>query len=424
MKTANKKANRRQALCAASLIMALAMLMSCLSSCALTVKAAELTAGVEREKKENVQTDEKAFAEMMYDLAATLLKKSRENGSTVISPVSAAACLSMIAQGTGGETKKQLDGFFGCDTDEVKKGLYLFFEDTVSDKSGGFSSANSLWIRDSFAQDVKESYIRDVVDWSAAQIYSSDFSADTVKDINNWCADKTEGMIKEIIEGIDPLTVMYMINAVCFDAKWRDKYEDGDITDGVFHNADGSLSNVKMLCSTESRYIGWAGAKGFIRPYEGEKYAFVGILPDKSEDFEKYVSSLDGETWKNLLESDPGTGAWGGVYVKMPEFKIESDTDVKKLMEECGVSELFGPDCDFSRLSDRGDLYCSEIKQKAFIELDRNGTKAAAVTWGDANVESVEVPPQIRIILDRPFIFAVIDIESGIPLFMGTAEQF
>ncbi len=351
----------------------------------------------------------------LTDVTISLFRESiaagEEGQNSVISPLSAIICLALMANGSDGNTRAQIESALGMTVDQLNRCLYGFTSG-LDKENVKLNLANSIWIDQSTAPDIKSSFLQANADWYDAQVYNTPMDASTVRDINSWCSKNTDGLIKEILREIPENTCMYLINALLFDAKWESPYERADVNDGKFTSYNGSVSNVAMLHSEEV-YMSYGNAQAFARRYAGGRYAFVGILPDQKTDIYDYIASLDGDTWRALWGSRTG----GLASVTMPEFKCSSDTDLVALMASLGVTDIFEATADFSGMSDTRELYCSAFRQKAVIEVDRNGTKAAAISWGVANDVAYVVP--IEVVLDRPFVYAVVDFESGLPLFIG-----
>lgn len=216
---------------------------------------------------------------------------------------------------------------------------------------------------------------------------------------------------------------MFLINALSFDAKWEKKYEKEDINARIFTDYDGSEATVDMLYSYEYAFYSGEGFTGFAKSYKGNKYSFVGLLPNQGEDIYELVSALDGDKWLNIMGSKKNEQ----VRVGIPEFTYDSNMDLTDTIKSLGVTDLFDPNlADLSKagkIHGDGNLYCSYIKQKTFIQVDRKGTKAAAITWGDAKTNSLSPEEPHVVILDRPFVYAIVDNATSIPLFIGVVSN-
>ena len=232
------------------LLLAGIMLLSC-TSCAMQISAAELSKDYERKATETGEVSE-AFKTAMADFSMTLFKGilTKDGENDLVSPLSAVICLAMIANGADGETKAQMEAAFGMDVDTLNRSLYAYTSSLYRAKDCKLNLADSIWFRDEENRlHVNESFLQANADWYDAQIYAAPFDQSTLKDINTWCKQHTDGMIEKMIDKIDTDTVMYLINALTFDAKWATKYEKKDVGDGHFTNYDGTQKTVQMLSS-------------------------------------------------------------------------------------------------------------------------------------------------------------------------------
>ena len=368
------------------------------------------------------------FKSQFTDFSLSFFQKTVEKNeqNKLFSPLSAALCLALINNGANGNTRAQLEDLFGMDTDTLNRSLYTYTSSLYSGEDCQLNLANSIWIKVQ-ALKIKPEFLQANADWYNAQAYAAPFNQTTVNDINNWCHNKTSGKISKILNEIPSSAVMYLINALDFDAKWQDKYERGDIENGVFHNYDGEQSDVTMLHSQESRYFMDENSVGFTKAYQNSKYHFMALLPDEGVDIYEYIDSLNGEKWANLWESaNPNREDYihREVHARIPEFKYETELSLNEVLQTLGVTDMFSPNAaDFSGIDETQTLYCDVVKQKAIIELDRNGTKAAAVTWGGMKCMSAEPNEPLYITLDRPFVYAIIDNDHKLPIFIGAATN-
>lgn len=382
------------------------------------VAAAELSAAYTRQATETGEiTDD--FRSAMANFSIELFKQTitKDSKNEVFSPLSAVMCLALIANGADGETLAQLQDLLGMDIDALNRSLYAYADSLYTSKDCSVNLANSVWIREGFP--VKADFLQTNADWYGAQAYQAPFAATTVNDINNWCFNKTNGKIKKVLERISPDEVMYLINALDFDAKWNVEYEKTDISDDVFRNYDETQSDVKMLFSSESTYLSDDDAIGFLRPYKDRKYSFVGLLPNEGMDVYEYIENLSGEGWQALWDSR----SYASVIARMPEFTYEAEHDLTPILQTLGATDMFTETADFSKMSDATPLYCGFIKQKVFIQVDREGTKAAAITIGGMDGESAGPDETIYIALDRPYVYAIVDNATGLPLFLGAVTN-
>lgn len=409
---------------ALSLVLAFVLLLGAtlpMAGCALNIKAEELSASYTRQATEDGTVTD-AFIAAMSDFSMTLFNTTvegdRETGKQnhLVSPLSAMICLAMIANGAEGETLTQMETALGMDIQSLNKALYAYTSNLYTDDDCKVSIADSIWYRDSEGLKVKEAFLQTCADWYEAQQYKAPFDEQTRKDINNWVEKYTDGMIDKILDQpIPPSVMMYVINALVFDAKWQEKYESNDIKDRAFTSIDGTVAQLPTLHSEESTYLTVENGQGFAKPYKGEAYSFVGLLPDEGVDVYDFAASLDGTTWQAMWDGQTRET----VHVRFPEFTYDSTMDLTPALTAMGMEDLFDPAAaDLTGLGTctDGNLFCSKVQQKTFIEVSRYGTKAAAVTWG-ANEGAAAEPKWVY--LDRPFVYAILDNATGLPLFIG-----
>ncbi len=361
-----------------------------------------------------------AFENRMGDFAFEFFKNTLTADGSVkpnelISPISAAMCLGLLNNGARGNTQTQITSLFGMTTAQFNQGFYEYASSLYSGKNCRVEVANSIWMKDNALQ-VEPDFLQANADWYGAQAYASPFDQSTLEDINNWCYNHTQGKIKKVLDEIPPLAVMYLINTLDFDAKWDTPYKREQIEGGIFFNQSGSTADVKMLRSTESFYLEDENAVGFTRPYKDGKYSFMAMLPNEGVDIHEYLNSLDGEKWRELWENGYGRE----VHAAIPEFSYERELTLNETLYHMGVTDMFSPElADFSGIDKTQPLFCALVKQKSFIQVDRNGTKAASVTYGAMKGMAADPSMAVYITLDRPFFYAIVDNEYKLPLFLG-----
>ncbi len=399
------------------LLLAASTLLS--ASCTIRLKAAELTAGYTRKTDDAGELTEEARTALL-SFSLSLFRKTaaapESSENRLFSPLSALLCLGLLLNGTGGVSRTEAETVLGIPVETLNRGLYAYANRLYNGKDSVLRTANSAWILDDPDRiEVRPSYLQTITDWYDAELFSTPFDATTLKDINAWGRDKTEGMIPSFLDELDPEALMILVNALVFDAKWENTYEKNDILDRqTFRNADGTETSVTMLASTESTYLEGNGFTGFLRPYKGGHYAFLALLPDEGTDLCEAAGALNAESWTALWESRGGS-----VEVRIPEFTVRSHLKLKDALISLGLESIWGENADFTEIDDRHPLYCDGVEQMTFLELDRNGTKAAAITWSIVKGEAAFAEVR-RVYLDRPFLYAIVDTESGFPIFLGT----
>ena len=389
------------------------------SGCTAKVQAANLMKDINRQNVSGLTPDDE-FIYSSTDFAVKLFRLSRsDRENSMVSPLSVMLALAMMANGADGETKSEAERLLGKNIplEKLNRYLYSYAESLPSENKEKLNIANSIWFRKSRLT-VEKQFLQTNADYYGADIYESAFDKQTLKDINNWIKNNTDGMIDKMLDNIDYECVMYIINAVAFDAEWQTKYKKSDIYDGRFTAVNGEQNIVSMMMSHEATYIKTDDATGFIKPYKNGNYSFVALLPNKDIGINEYVSSLNGEKLINTLKRATNSG----VTVHMPKFTCEYSIELNNALKTLGIETAF--DCekaDFSKLgkSDAGNIYISNVLHKTFFSVDDLGTRAGAATV--ITIKDATAPMVENIVrLDRPFVYAVIDNNTNIPVFIGT----
>lgn len=387
------------------------------------IKAQNLMKDITAQKIEPI-TDLKNGNIAATDFAVRLFKECEQSGiNTLISPLSVMYSLAMTANGADGDTLAEMEDVLGMPINDLNRYLYSYKKSLPQGEKYKLNLANSIWF--SKAKDFKANqvFLQTNANHYDANIYEADFSKkSTLNDINKWASLKTEKMIPEIVEKIEDDDVMFLINALTFDAEWSTKYKDANVKSGVFTQEDGTTQNVKFMYSTETLYHEDENTVGFSKYYYDCKYAFVALLPNENITISKYVNLLNGEKISNLLVSKPNVI----VNAAIPKFEHKYEITLNENLKQVGMPLAFDEDkADLSKLGHAtgGRLYIGEVLHKTFIGVNEDGTKAAAATETRIKKKAavVNVDKEIKTVyLDRPFVYMIIDCQNNVPIFMGT----
>lgn len=405
-----------------ALLLCLALLIGALTGCT-SAGAADLMTGVQAgDVKTSIDvTGPEAAA--VTDFAVQLLRQSMTEKNTLISPLSVLCALAMTENGAKGETLAQMEDLFGLDQATLNHYLYAYAKSLPQGDKYKLSLANSIWFRDDERLTVEPGFLQANADWYGAGAYKAPFDRSTVREINEWVAEHTDGMIDGILDRIPDEAVLYLINALAFDAEWDSIYKESQVWTDSFTNADGAERIVDFLHSEESRYLSDGKAVGFLKPYADGKYAFAALLPEEGISVEDYVNQLTGAKLHDTLVNANGEK----VIVSMPKFETESSMSLAEALQAMGLTDAFDPEtADFSAMgsSDNGPLFINDVIHKTYIKVDEKGTKAGAATAVEMNAESaapMEEPKQV--ILDRPFVYMIVDTEAMVPVFLGVLKS-
>ena len=382
----------------------------------------------------DVTSDPFAAAQMSFaiDLFKGTVARNDYDASTLISPLSISMALSMAANGAEGETLDQMLSVVAKDLtqEQLNEGMKALQERTLNnmkntERAPKVNIANSLWLRESDAVSFQDEFLEANENYYAADAFERAFDKDTVKEINDWVSDRTDGMIPAVIDSLDERDVMVLINTLMFQAKWEDQFGEKSIKDGTFTTADGTEKDVKMLHGTEYDYVDDGRAQGFIKFYEGGRYAFVALLPDAGLTVADYVAGMDADTILSMLRDRETTrGIW--CRYQLPEFSIDYNDGgrLDDVLKSLGMTDAYSQEkADFGGIGemaeDGNNIHLRRIIHKTTMNVDENGTSAAAVTAIAA--PGSPMPIEIRqLTFDRPFVCMIIETGTGIPLFIGT----
>lgn len=354
---------------------------------------------------------EKEYGRITRELL-TKLDKKNAGKNVIISPMSIIMLLGILAESVAGETRDEVIKVLGekLSYEDVRDILSKIQEDSM--KTESLMSSNAVCVKEEIKDSIVPDYIERLADVYDGKLFAS---SNLASDVNAWVEEKTRGMIRNAAgDSLDNI-VACLMNAIAFEAEWEDLYEEKDIYEEEFHNEDGSIVNVDMLHSSEYGWIEEECLMGFIKPYKDEKYAFMALLPDEGVSIEKVIKKLDfTEAYTNAEDEK--------VTVTMPEYKYDFGQDLTEICKELGIKSAFTPGADFSAMSTEW-LKLDSIIHKAHIEVDRHGTKAAAVTMGMVMCGCAPMMKQRIVILDRPFIYAIMDTETKLPIFVGIYKK-
>jgi serine protease inhibitor len=341
--------------------------------------------------------------------------------NSLVSPLSVMLALAMTANGADGSTLEQMEEVLGngITLEELNQYLYYYANNLPSEEKSRFKIANSLWFRDDENRlTVEKDFLQKNADYYNAAIYKAPFTDETLNDINDWVKINTDDMIDKILDEIHESAVMYLINAIVFDAEWKVIYNESNIYEDTFYLADGTKKTVDFMRSEESLFLDDGRATGFIKPYYDDKYSFAALLPNEGISLDSYIESLSGE---GLLDT-VADAEMVTVNATMPKFSYEYEIQLNEILKSMGMPAAFDSNiADFSRMgkSSRGNIFIGDVLHKTFISLDEKGTRAGAVTKVEIRDESAALDLKF-VKLDRPFVYAIIDNSTNLPVFIGT----
>ena len=340
----------------------------------------------------------------------------KDGGNTLISPTSVLCALAIAANGADGETLAQMEDVFGLDTGWLNEYFKAYITNLPDTDKCKISIANSLWLNKDFGIKFIPKFQQTAADYYGASVFERTFNKTTENDINNWVSKNTDGMIEKALDEIDSEALTYIINTLLFDAEWNYIYKENQVRTDIFTTEDGTERSTEFMYDSVYGYISDENATGFMRYYADKKYAFAALLPNEGISVEEYVNTLTGNKLLSIIKNED---SYSKVITALPKFKSEFSAEMGDILSGMGMPDAFDRDrANFSRLA-FGELYISRVIHKTSITVDERGTKAGAATIVEGGPGSA---PGItkHVILDRPFVYMIIDCETSLPLFIGT----
>ncbi|HSY19412.1 MAG TPA: serpin family protein [Candidatus Acidoferrales bacterium] len=354
------------------------------------------------------------------------LSGEKKDGNVFVSPYSTATALQMAANGAAGQTKKEMlatletAGLTPATLNEASKAAAAL---SSTDTNLILTTANALWYRQGAA--IKPAYLDDNRKYFASTIKALDFgnAPAAEAEINQWASDQTHGRIDGIANGmITPATDLILANAIYFKGKWEDPFDKKLTKYRPFHPPTGPEKNLPMMSmSKKFTYRQGSGYQAVRLPYMGGNLAMYVFLPDPGSSPAKLLDIMNGDKWQRVTV--PGFSIHEGLVV-LPKFKLENTLDLNTPLAALGMKTAFTKQADFSAMfSDPHSI--SEVRQKAFVEVGEEGTEAAAVTMIGVTASAIIMNPAkpFEMIVDRPFLFTIVDAHTEMILFMGVVNE-
>lgn len=354
-----------------------------------------------------------------WDLFKTVYGETKDP-NVFISPLSVSMALSMTMNGARETTRKEMEATLrisGFSEDDINEYCKTLREALLkADPLTHISIANSIWYHKGFP--VENYFVQTNKTNFNAEIKEVDFMDPKTKDIiNKWCADNTNNKIPEIIDGVSADVVMYLINAIYFKGMWRMKFDKSGTQLRPFYSASGQVKQVDMMRLTSQLNYSYDKYAQYLElPYGNNAFSMVVILPDEGKTVDDVVKNIDLESWTNTLKSFGGTN----INLELPRFKTECEYRLPKVLKAMGMSLPFSDLADFTGISRGGGLSISDVIHKTFVEVNEEGTEAAAVT-AVSMVTSAGPGSNntINFLVNKPFIFIIKENSTNSILFMG-----
>lgn len=354
-----------------------------------------------------------------------LLKSVFENDDTpniMISPASVSLALGMTYNGAESTTMDAFErvlSYEGLSREEVNNITRELINVLLTNTKGNLLEiANSIWYNEDFP--VKQEFIDLNTSYYDAKVTGLDFSKpDAVNTINNWVSNKTHEKIDEIIDDIDPATMMILINAIYFNCVWEVEFDPKDTYDAPFYTEEGAVFGKVDMMKLESDFnVVWGNNFRAVElPYKNNKFSMFLFLPDPGTNVNELVEELNGPVWNGWMERLSEVKDYD---IEVPRFEFEYGRSLKENLKSMGLEVAFSDMADFSGISDIS-LLISDVIHKTYIKVNEEGTEAAAVTAVTMDLTSAGPGNVLR--FDRPFLFAITENSSKSILFIGKVSE-
>ena len=349
------------------------------------------------------------------------LSEDAPNENLFLSPLSVSMALGMTLNGAGGETytaMQQTLELAGLSQESINQSYQSLIELLVGlDPKVAFEIANSIWYRQGFA--VEPDFLDGNTTYFDAEVRDLDFGhPDAVDIINGWVSDKTHGKIEQILQEIDPATVMFLINAIYFKGTWTYEFDKDETREDVFTRHDGTTADVPMMRQeADLPYFETESFQAVDLPYGDSLFSMTILLPREGYDIDALAAELDEAHWNDWV----GRFETRGLDLRLPRFKLEYEKELNEVLTALGMGIAFDAGrADFTGINRGGGLWIDYVKHKAFVEVNEEGTEAAAVTVVAINqCAGCGGGTPISMHVNRPFIFTIREQHSGTILFIG-----
>ncbi|RXQ90377.1 serpin family protein [Ancylomarina salipaludis] len=373
---------------------------------------------------EDMELEAKSVVASNNEFGFDLFKKLYQDNSAenmMISPTSISLALAMTYNGAEGETQTAFENTLhltDLSRDQINtiyKNLQNYLKRT--DPKIRLNIANSVWSKQ--GTNVEEEFKKNIREFYNAEFHIKNFSdPSTLNTINNWVEDNTEGKIQNILNKIDSDAFMYLINAIYFKGEWTNPFDVKNTYSGIFTNEEGVTSTANyMTTSMQANHLNNDIFTALELPYGNKDYSMVILLPNENKKIADIVDQLNDSNWNQWMSSFSRPE----LNVHLPKFKFKYKQELNDVLIQLGLENPFSDAANFSGISKDSPLKVSRVIHQSFIEVNEEGTEAAAATVVQVGVTSAGPPNVIK--LNKPFFFAIKEKQTNSIVFMGTLRK-
>jgi serpin B len=390
------------------------MITACKKGDVTPVTGKELVLTAAEQQKANADN---AFTIKLFK---TTLNGNSDSKNLFISPLSVSMAMGMTSNGSNGQTLTDIRktmNFDGFTEDQVNSYYHkLITELPALDPKATVKIANSIWYKNTFT--LIPAFSQTNTTNYNAKVQGADFSSAATKDlINSWVNDQTNGKITKIVDQIPGNVVMYLINAIYFKSSWKNRFDVAKTQKADFHTASGSTIQADFMNNdAPCNVANTTDATAVELPYGNQRYSMVLVSPKNNVNIKDYVAGLDSAKWRALTAGLQETKT----ILSLPKFKFSYDIILNDVLSTLGMANAFTDQADFTRINAAGGIQITEVKHKAYVDVNEEGTEAAAVTSVSVGITAVQL---FSYKFDHPFIFAIREMKTGLILFAGVVND-
>ncbi|XP_061116796.1 alpha-1-antitrypsin-like [Conger conger] len=342
-----------------------------------------------------------------------------QSKNVFFSPLSVSMALAALSVGARGKTQQQLFEGLGFNsteitTEEVSQAFQHILHNLTEETDVDLSLGNALFIGQDFKP--RPEFLESMKRYFESDVFSTDFNKteEAKEQINKYVNEKTKGKISDLVQDVDPLTVMYIINYIYFKGKWQIPFDPKATKEHDFHVDDKTNVSVPMMYGEDYFNAYQDEDVSFLQLQYNESVAMMLLLPEKGlQGLEEVVCKNHLQKWKTSMEKKK-------YQVYVPKLSLKTSYQLKEILSEMGITDIFGNTADLTGISEESKLAVSKVMHKATLDVDEAGATAAASTGIGVRANSAQFPAHTPVLkFDRPFMFLVVNRDSSI-MFMGT----
>jgi len=394
-----------------------------------TVKAADLLEGI-APMPVTPKYDLTMEGRVMTDFGVRLLREeAKKGGNILISPISVLYSLGMLGNGAENQTRAQMEKAIGMKVEDLNLCLYSYRTALKKYSKCRLLQANSIWFRKDGKYHMNQNFLQTCADYYEADLFRLPFDDAMVREVKKWVSEKTEQESSDILNEAPQEASVCIVNALSFEAGWQQPFPEERIRYGDFQLESGETVTIRFLSGAGNLWISTDREYGFLKYYdakEGRRYAFVALLPKGEISLEEYLEEFTGESLHFAIWS-----AYDFLpLVEIPIFTQDYQTDLADSLRAMGIENAFNPNlAEFGLMGsmegegavhgNERETFLGEVIQKTVLSVDEQGTRAGAASMGGATMQWKIGGEDERVTLSKPFVYAVIDCQTYVPLFLG-----